>query len=118
MRKVVTHKDIKQALGMKGFFGTCVSGLAYAALGLGKINRLFPILRLRHRLFGQKKILAEMKAQTLDLVLCGHVHRPYLKVDAQGRGECCAGSVTRNGSLVEIECDPAARSFVFRTVEL
>ena len=77
-----------------------------------------PILRLRHRLFGQKKILAEMKAQTLDLVLCGHVHRPYLKVDAQGRGECCAGSVTRNGSLVEIECDPAARSFVFRTVEL
>ena len=41
MRKVVTHKDIKQALGMKGFFGTCVSGLAYAALGLGKINRLF-----------------------------------------------------------------------------
>ena len=41
MRKVVTHKDIKQALGLKGFFGTCVSGLAYGALGLGKINRLF-----------------------------------------------------------------------------
>jgi len=77
-----------------------------------------PILRLRHRLFGQKKIVAEMQKQTLDLVLCGHVHRPYLKIDAQGRGECCAGSVTRNGSLVEIECDPAARSFVFRTVEL
>ena len=77
-----------------------------------------PILRLRHRLFGPTKILAEMKAQTLDLVLCGHVHRPYLKVDAQGRGECCAGSVTRNSSLVEVECDPAARSFVFRTVEL
>ena len=41
MRKVVTHKDIKQALGLKGFFGTCASGLAYAALGLGKIKRLF-----------------------------------------------------------------------------
>ena len=41
MRKVVTHKDIKQALGLKGFFGTCVSGLVYGALGLGKINRLF-----------------------------------------------------------------------------
>lgn len=41
MRKVVTNKDLKQALGMKGFFGTCVAVLAYGALGLGKINRLF-----------------------------------------------------------------------------
>ena len=41
MRKVVTHSDIKKALGLKGFFGTCVSGLAYGILGLGKINRLF-----------------------------------------------------------------------------
>ena len=41
MRKVITNKDIKQALGLKGFFGTCVAGLAYGALRLGKINRLF-----------------------------------------------------------------------------
>lgn len=41
MRKVVTNKDLKQALGLKGFFGTCVAGLAYGALGLGEINRLF-----------------------------------------------------------------------------
>ena len=41
MRKVVTNKDLKQALGMKGFFGTCVAGLVYGYLRLGKINRLF-----------------------------------------------------------------------------
>ena len=41
MRKVVTNSDLKKAFGMKGFFGTCVAGLAYGALGLGKINRLF-----------------------------------------------------------------------------
>ena len=41
MRKVVTHKDIKNALGLKGFLGTCVSGLAYGLMGLGEINRLF-----------------------------------------------------------------------------
>ena len=41
MRKVVTNKDLKQALGLKGFFGTCVAGMAYGALRLGKINRLF-----------------------------------------------------------------------------
>ena len=41
MRKVVTNTDLKNALGLKGFFGTCVAGLAYGYLRLGKINRLF-----------------------------------------------------------------------------
>jgi putative hemolysin len=41
MRKVVTVSDLKDALGLKGFFGTCVAGLAYGYLRLGKINRLF-----------------------------------------------------------------------------
>ena len=41
MRKVVTVSDLKNALGLKGFFGTCVAGLAYGYLRLGKINRLF-----------------------------------------------------------------------------
>ena len=41
MRKVVTNADLKKAFGLKGFFGTCVAGLAYGVLGLGKINRLF-----------------------------------------------------------------------------
>lgn len=41
MRKVVTNSDLKKALGMKGFFGTCVAGMAYSVMRLGKINRLF-----------------------------------------------------------------------------
>jgi putative hemolysin len=41
MRKVVTLSDLKKALGLKGFFGTCAAGLAYGYLRLGKINRLF-----------------------------------------------------------------------------
>ena len=41
MRQVVTKSDIKKALGMKGFFGSCVAGLAYGVCGLGEINRLF-----------------------------------------------------------------------------
>jgi len=77
-----------------------------------------PILRMRHRLFGQKKIVEAMRKGEIDLVLCGHVHRPYLKVDAEGHGECCAGSVTRNASMVEITCDVATRKFSFRQVEL
>ena len=31
----------KNALGLKGFFGTCAAGMAYGALRLGKINRLY-----------------------------------------------------------------------------
>ena len=41
MRKVVTTSDLKNALGLKGFFGNCAAGLAYGYLRLGKINRLF-----------------------------------------------------------------------------
>ena len=41
MRKVVTTSDLKKALGLKGVFGSCVAGMAYGALCLGKINRLF-----------------------------------------------------------------------------
>ena len=41
MRKVVTNTDLKKAFGMKGFFGTCVAGMAYGYMRLGKINRLF-----------------------------------------------------------------------------
>lgn len=41
MRQVVTKSDIKQALGMKGFFGNCAAGLVFGVCGLGEINRLF-----------------------------------------------------------------------------
>lgn len=40
-RQVVTKSDLKQALGLKGFFGSCVAGMAYGFCGLGEINRLF-----------------------------------------------------------------------------
>ncbi len=77
-----------------------------------------PILRTRHRLFGQKTILNRMKEHDIDLSLCGHVHNPYLRIDEQGRGECCAGSVTRNGSMVEIEYSPETGAFTYQTIQL
>ena len=77
-----------------------------------------PILRIRHRLFGQKEVLRQVLEEKIDLVLCGHVHKPYFKRRPDGRiFECCAGSVTRNGSLVEID-SPDGTVFNFRTVEL
>ncbi len=77
-----------------------------------------PVLRMRHRLFGQQEILKLMADRRIDLSLCGHVHKPYLKVDDAGRGESCAGSVTMNGTLREVEYDPRTDRFSFRTVEV
>ena len=77
-----------------------------------------PVLRMRHRLFGQGAVLKLMEEKKLDLVLCGHVHKPSLKIDEQGRGECIAGSVSRNGSMMEIEYDAASKEFKFRTISL
>ena len=77
-----------------------------------------PILRTRHRLFGEKSVRQMIESGLIDVSLCGHVHRPYNRTDAEGHGENCAGSVTRNGSMVEITCDPEHRTFSYRTIEL
>ena len=77
-----------------------------------------PILRVRHRLFGQKNILNFMQVGSIDLALCGHVHKPYCRVDETGRGENCAGSVTRNGVISSIEYDAAENKFKFESIDL
>lgn len=77
-----------------------------------------PILRMRHRLFGQQNILKFMRSGEIDLSLCGHVHKPYCRVDGQGHGENCAGSVTRNGVLSVIEYQEEQNKFTFESVDL
>ena len=76
-----------------------------------------PILRARHRLFGQQETVKLINNGDIALSLCGHVHQPYLKCDKENRPleECC-GSVTRNGSMVEITLDNG--KFDFKTIEL
>jgi 3',5'-cyclic AMP phosphodiesterase CpdA len=58
-----------------------------------------PISRIRHRLFGQQRVLNLLKTKALDISLCGHVHWPSAKLDETGRGEICAGSITKNNCL-------------------
>lgn len=58
-----------------------------------------PIMRIRHRLFGQQQVLKLLKAKAIDISLCGHVHKPSAKLDETGRGEICAGSITKNNCL-------------------
>ncbi len=73
-----------------------------------------PWLRLRHRLYGERQVRGLLARGDLDLSLCGHQHRPYAWLDARGRGEVCAGSITRNACLAEIAYDPAGDIFRHR----
>ena len=77
-----------------------------------------PILRMRHRLFGQKKLVALLQNGAIDLSLCGHVHRPVMRLDDSGRGESIAGSITCNGSCSLIQYDRNSDRFIFQRVEV
>ena len=77
-----------------------------------------PILRLRHALIGQKNILKLMDEKKIDLSLCGHVHKPSQKVDADGRGEICAGSITMFGVMAEITVDTENEKFYTQKIDL
>jgi len=77
-----------------------------------------PILRTRHRLFGQKEIVKMLDDGRIDLSLCGHVHFPYRKLDEKGRGENCSGSITRNGAFTDIEYDQTSDMFTFKEMSV
>jgi 3',5'-cyclic AMP phosphodiesterase CpdA len=77
-----------------------------------------PILRIRHRLWGQERVLKLLLDKQIDLSLCGHVHLPYEKVDKTGRGEYCAGSVTRNGCISEITYEQDKDIFSMKKISL
>ncbi len=77
-----------------------------------------PVLRVRHRLWGEKEVMKLLRSGIIDLSLCGHVHKPYAKIDGRGRGEICAGSVTRNGCVSVIDYDKGKDVFVWENVFL
>ncbi len=77
-----------------------------------------PWLRMRHRLFGQRELVKLLTEHKLDLSLCGHVHKNINKLDAAGRGESIAGSVSCNGRCSLITYDEEQDVFKFESVDL
>lgn len=65
-----------------------------------------PLLRIRHRLWGQRPILPLLRNGDIDLSLHGHIHRPFTRLAPDGHGEMCAGSLTRNGCYSELTFRP------------
>ena len=65
----------------------------------------FSFSRMRRRLWGQSKVVKLLHDKQIDLSLHGHIHYPYEKLDESGRGESCAGSITKKGFLTIINYD-------------
>lgn len=72
-----------------------------------------PLLRCRHRLYGEKAVLSALRNKKIDLSLCGHVHHPVAKIDDRGRGEIIAGSITANRSFALIEYNEGKDKFEY-----
>lgn len=64
----------------------------------------FPVLEnsWRRGLRNAETVRKLLKSGGIALSLCGHIHRPGGTLDAHGRGELIAGSVTRCGLISEI----------------
>ena len=69
----------------------------------------FPFIRTekgiagaRRKLYGAESARNSAVSGEIDLVLCGHIHTPYEILDSSGRGELCAGSLTKKGIFRKI----------------
>lgn len=71
---------------------------------------------LRHRMFHTGEALDAVNSGKLDLVLCGHIHKPYFDLDSSGRGETSCGSLTRFRAYSVIDFD--GKDFHHSRVEL
>lgn len=59
----------------------------------------------RRRLVGGDLVHDALIQGNLDLSLCGHIHDPFVRSFDSGAREICAGSLTTNGRMVEIDID-------------
>lgn len=78
----------------------------------------FSLTSARRRLYGAGGAAGLLRDRIIDLSLCGHVHKPYELLDASGRGEIVAGSLTRYGSIAEITYDTESDVFRLRRIQL
>lgn len=62
----------------------------------------------RHRLSNGQWLRQLLLDQRLDLALCGHIHRPFVRREAAGTLEVCAGAVTIHRRLNIVDYDEAS----------
>ena len=65
----------------------------------------------RRRCHNNDVLKSAFKDAKLDLALCGHIHRPFIRKDASGVTEICAGSLTFSGMFNLIDFKPETREY-------
>jgi len=68
-------------------------------------------LEWRRRLHGAKPLLEALESNRIDLSLCGHDHEPFVRHEAGGAMEICAGSLTVWGRINVIDYSPLSGRF-------
>ena len=72
----------------------------------------------RHGLRGASEIMGLLEERKIDLSLCGHIHAPMEELDAGGRGEIIAGSVSRYHCMADIFYDRQQDRFTMKRIKL
>jgi len=65
----------------------------------------------RRRLHGADPLAAALGDGRLDVALCGHIHTPFRRDEANGAMELCAGALTWHGLLNVVDYSPASGRF-------
>ena len=68
----------------------------------------------RRKLYGAENARKFVESGEIDLVLCGHLHKPHDLVDSSGKGEVFAGSLTNKGIFRRI----TYKDGIFQTVNV
>jgi 3',5'-cyclic AMP phosphodiesterase CpdA len=87
--------------------GECRVAVCHFPL-LGATGKALP---RRRRMKGAERVWQHLHEGQLDLVLSGHIHAPFARWDAAGRGEVCAGSLTLGGCFSVLDWTPGTRRF-------
>jgi len=69
-----------------------------------------PLAR-RRRMEGAEVLLEHLHQDRVDVVLSGHVHEPFARWRADGRGEVCAGSLMLSGCFSVLDWMPGTCRF-------
>lgn len=83
-------------------------------LGHFPILRNYSFIERRRGLNRHEEIRDLVQDKIIDISLCGHMHHEYAEVDDHGRGEMCAGSVTKTGMITVIEYNKNDDTFSYQ----
>ena len=88
-------------------------------LGHFPILTKYTFIEKRRGLIGKDRVCELILDKTIDLSLCGHMHKEFSQADSTGRGELQAASLTKTGILTVINYNKTEDAFShkFHSVE-